>query len=228
MIKTILLDLDDTILDFKSCEKQALAASLTNFGIAFCNDDVSEYSRINDQMWKLLEKGQITREELKTQRFRLFLNRFDASVSPERFAETYMQNLSQTGVLIDGALELLQYLSQNYALYAVTNGYESTQRGRIAASGIAKYFDDIFISQLVGADKPQKVFFDYCAAHITGFSIKNTVLIGDSPTSDISGGNEYGLFTIRYNPKHLINPPEAMPKREVYSLSEIPALLLSL
>lgn len=228
MVKTILIDLDDTIFDFKACEKQALSAVLVKLGLPFDDRDIADYSKINDSMWKLLEKGEITREELRTRRFLLFLERYGNPVDPAVFADLYMEMLSQTDVLLDGARELLEYLSENYRLYAVTNGYVKTQTGRIRKADIGKYFKDIFISQNVGAPKPQKKFFDYCAAHIPAFSIESTVLIGDSPTSDISGGNEYGIFTIRYNPKKEANPVDKQPKKEVYSLKDIPDLLLSL
>ena len=228
MIKTVLLDLDDTIFDFKACERQALSAALTKRGLSFCDDDIKDYSKINDKMWKLLEKGEIKREELRTRRFSEFLSRYKTPVDPSAFADLYMQMLAQTNVLIEGARPLLEYLSAHYDLYAVTNGYVQTQSGRINRADIGKYFKEIFISQIVGAPKPKKEFFDYCAAHIPAFSLADTVLIGDSPTSDISGGNAYGIFTIRYNPGRLENPPDVLPKREVYSLSELPALLRSL
>ncbi len=225
MVKTVLLDLDDTIFDFKACEKNALSAALTRCGLPFSAADIADYSKINDSMWKLLEKGEIKREELRTRRFELFLSRYDKSFDAAAFADLYMQMLSETDVLIDGARELLEHLSAHYALYAVTNGYFQTQMGRIRHADIGKYFKEIFISQVAGAPKPQKKFFDYCVARIPGFSLETTVLIGDSPTSDISGGNEYGIFTIRYNPGRLENPPDKLPQREVYSLSELPELL---
>ena len=228
MVKTVLLDLDDTIFDFKACERQALSAALTRCGLSFSAADIADYSKINDSMWKLLEKGEIKREELRTRRFELFLSRYKKPLDASAFADLYMQMLSKTDVLIDGARDLLEYLSAHYDLYAVTNGYVQTQSGRIRQANIGKYFKEIFISQLVGAPKPQKEFFDYCARHISSFSLETTVLIGDSPTSDISGGNEYGIFTIRYNPAGLENPPDKFPKREVRSLSELPELLRSL
>ena len=225
MVKRIFLDLDDTIFDFKACERQALSSSLSAFSLTFSNDDLSDYSKINDLMWKALEKGEITREVLRVKRFELFLARFSETIDATRFADTYMDNLSHTNVLIDGARDLLAFLSENYDLYAVTNGYVQTQNGRIQSADIGKYFKSIFISQSVGAVKPKKEFFDCCIRSIPGFSLAETVLIGDSPTSDIRGGNAYGITTIRYNPAHLDNPPDAIPDYEVYSLGEIPALL---
>lgn len=228
MIKTVFLDLDDTIFDFKACERQALAASLTKCAISFTDSDLSAYSEINDAMWKALERGEITRDELRVKRFEVFLSRFSLCLDAAQFADLYMDHLAATNVLIQGAREVLETLSKRYDLYAVTNGYEYTQRGRIRSADIGKYFKDIFISQCIGAVKPNKEFFDHCVRSIPDFDLSSTVLIGDSPTSDISGGNGYGLYTIRYNPEHLPNPEYAIPRSEVASLSEFPILLQSL
>lgn len=225
MIKTVFLDLDDTIFDFKACERQALSCSLAKCSLTFTKEDLSAYSEINDAMWKKLERGEITRDTLRIRRFEIFLSRFSTDIDPVFFGNLYMDYLATTNALIDGARDLLEVLSQSYDLYAVTNGYEYTQRGRIRSADIGKYFKDIFISQCVGAVKPKREFFDACVRTISTFDLSSTVLIGDSPTSDISGGNAYGLYTIRYNPHHLPNPENAIPRCEVSSLSEIPALL---
>lgn len=228
MIKYILLDLDDTIFDFKASEKQALSSALTSFGISYRNEDLSDYSKINDDMWKRFEREEITRECLKTKRFEIFLSRYSDPPSATEFAERYMQRLSETAVLIDGATEVLALLSAKYELYAVTNGYERTQMGRISASGIGRWLKGIFISETVGAAKPKKEFFDHCADHIEGFSREKSVLVGDSPTSDVKGGKAYGLLTIRYNPSGAPDPADAIPDRTIRSLQELPSLLSNL
>lgn len=228
MIKNVFLDLDDTIFDFKACERQALSEVLDSFCLSYSDADLAAYSAINDGMWKLLEKGKITREELMTKRFLLFLERYPNPPSSEVFADRYMEALSHTSALIDGAREVLEILSARYDFYAVTNGYERTQTGRIRSANIGGYFKQIFISQVIGAVKPKKEYFDYCTAHIEGFRLSDTVLIGDSPTSDIAGGKAYGLFSIRYNPAGLPDPEDIKPDRTVSSLYEIPILLASL
>ena len=227
MIKTVLIDLDDTIFDFKSCEKLALSRSLDRFSIAYCDEMLHRYSVINDAMWKKLERGEITREVLRVHRFELFLREYGVSdISFDSFADTYADELKNTGVLLPGAEELLADLSKQYALYAVTNGYVDTQMGRIRTAGIRKYFKEIFISQLVGYVKPSKGFFDHCKEKI-GFELSETVLIGDSLTSDIRGGVDYGIYTIWFNP-HGLTSDLVSPNAQVHSLSEIPGLLLSL
>ena len=227
MIKTVLIDLDDTIFDFKSCEKLALSRALERFSIAYDDDMLLRYSVINDGMWKKLEKGEITREVLRVRRFEMFLHEYGVfGISADAFADAYMAELMNTGVLLPGAEKLLAQLSARYDLYAVTNGYLDTQMGRIRTAGIGKYFREIFISQIVGYVKPSKGFFDHCKEKI-GFDVSETVLIGDSLTSDIRGGAEYGIYTIWFNP-HGRTADLVSPDAEVSSLEEIPRLLLSL
>lgn len=228
MIKMILFDLDDTLFDFKACERQALSAVLRAFSLPFDSSDLSDYSAINDRMWKKLEKGEITRDALRVDRFEIFLSRFPEPPSPIDFADRYMEALADTSALIEGARELLEYLSPRYALYAVTNGYVQTQRGRILKADIGKYFRDVFISQQVGFTKPKKEFFDYCAAHIPNFELSAVVLVGDSLTSDIAGGNAYGLTTVLYDPSGEKGDPAVRPDHVIRSLSELPPLLETL
>jgi len=228
MIKTILFDLDDTLFDFKECEREALSEALTSFDISFSREDISDYSLINDRMWKMLERGEITRETLRVKRFEVFLSRYPSSPSALAFAERYMEALSRTSALISGARELLEALRNDYALYAVTNGYELTQMGRLKSADLGKYFLGVFISQCIGFVKPKREFFDYCASHIPDFDLESTVLVGDSLTSDISGGKEYGLLTVRYNPKGDSGDPSIRPDYEIHTLDELPALLKKL
>lgn len=223
MIKTILLDLDDTIFDFAECEKQALSHSLLHFGIPFNEKDILVYHEINREIWKRLEKGEITREELRVRRFEDFLSKIGAKLSPLAMADEYAIALSETNALIPDAISFLEAVYRKYDVYAVTNGYEMIQKGRLRAANIERYFKEVFISQCIGAVKPSKGFFDHCR-QATGFDPLKTVLIGDSLTSDVKGGTEYGIYTIWYNPKGE-NAVSVFPNAEVRSLGEIPLLL---
>ena len=108
-----------------------------------------------------------------------------------------------------GAPELLEELYRKYRLYIVSNGTAKVQEGRIGSSGIAKYMDGIFISQILGANKPDKQFFDICFAEIPDFSLSETVIIGDSLSSDIKGGINAGITTVWFNPKRIENDSDS-------------------
>lgn len=231
MIENVFIDLDDTIFDFKACEKTALAQALTLYNIKFTDSDISTYSKINDDMWKMLEVGAISREELKHKRFDIFfsgLNVFD--IDTNEFANTYMDRLGYTDSLIVGALDLLNDLSSKYRLYAVTNGYKKNQIGRIKCAKIGKFFKKIFISQEIGHVKPEFEFFDYCFSRVPNFSRDRSILIGDSLSSDIKGGNLAGIKTIWYNPHYAQIPIgcDVLPDFIVNDLNEVVKIVDSL
>ena len=225
MVKTILFDIDETILDFKACEKKALAAALKDHGVSATDEMISSYSSINNKMWKKLERKEITRERLRIERFAEFFSLYDISADPERFADSYMTHLSQTGVFIKGARNVLKQLRRKFNLYAVTNGYIQTQRGRIEAAGLNKFFKDVFISEEIGNVKPEVAFFVKATAKIPNFDKSTCVLVGDSLTSDIKGGVAFGIRTIWIsggNPR----PPEAVkPDFTIRKITELPELI---
>lgn len=227
-INNILLDLDNTILDFNQAERHALARTLRKIGIEPTNQITSNYSDINLQHWKLLELGQISREELKVRRFSVFLDGLGSNASPEEAARTYESYLGQGHYFLEGAEELLANLYANYRLYLATNGIAHVQKGRIESAGIAPYFEEIFVSQLVGYNKPDVRFFDACFAKIPEFDRRETVIIGDSLSSDIQGGLNAGIHTIWFNLFGEENRSEIQPDHEVRHLDEIVPLLRSL
>lgn len=130
---------------------------------------------------------------------------------------------------MDGALELLQELHGKYRLYAASNGTYEVQRRRIEESGIKPYFEDFFISKKIGYHKPDKKFFDYCFAHIPDFKLEESVIVGDSLSSDILGGKNAGLTTIWYQRDRNITDHGAIhPDYRIFELSELPDLLKKL
>ncbi len=201
-IQNFFFDLDDTILDFHAAEHRAVSLTLEHFGVKPTEAMCALYSKLNLEQWKRLEKGEITRAEVKINRFARFFEQTGLDVVPEQAAKFYETHLSEGYFFMPHALELIQSLYGKYRLYIVTNGTARVQEGRIADAGIAKYFDGIFISELIGADKPSQAFFDACIEKIPDFCKEKTVLIGDSLSSDIHGGKAAGLYSVWYNPHH--------------------------
>ena len=222
--KAVFLDLDDTILDFHRSETDAIRRTLTLIGFEPTEETIALYSRINDAQWKKLEKGLATREEILTDRFRLFFEAVGFDHPAREARALYEKNLSETSFLLPGAEELLNRLSAVYRLIAVSNGTARVQSGRIARSGIARYFEAIFLSEEIGFTKPDPRFFDRCFASLPGLRRADAVMVGDSLSSDIAGGKNAGLPTVWYNPRGLI-PGEIVPDRAVSSLSEIPGAI---
>lgn len=226
MITTVLFDLDDTILDFHKAEQGALKKALQSIGVEPTEEILKRYSVINLSQWKLLELGKLTQEQVKVKRYRIFFEELGINASPEKTAKCYEENLAFQHELVDGAMELLQKLHQKYRLYAASNGTYEVQRQRIQESGIKPYFQDFFISKQIGFHKPDVKFFEYCFSHIKDFKKEETVMIGDSLTSDILGGKNAGLTTIWYQKdKKITDNGEIHPDYRIYSLGELPELL---
>lgn len=221
----VFLDLDDTILDFHKAEDFALRKTLTELAINPTDDMVSLYSRINDACWKKLEKGEMTRAEVLTGRFALFFEQIGVERDPDLTWHRYENNIADTDFLLPGAIDLLSELSDRYELYAASNGTASVQDRRIAKARIAPYFKEIFISQRVGFNKPDKRFFELCFAQIPAFDKHRAVIVGDSLSSDIRGGKNAGITTVWYNPHGKHAPEELTPDYEVSALESIPLVL---
>lgn len=224
MIEFVFFDLDDTLLDFKKAERIALKKALKDFGYNADDKAAARYSEINISQWKLLELGILTREEVKVRRYELLFEELGLDLDAHKVTQAYENYLSQGHYFISGAQEIIERLSPIYRLYIVSNGASAVQESRIKSSGIEKYFNDIFISQNIGFDKPDARFFEHCFESIDGFEKERAVIIGDSLTSDIKGGINAGISTVWYNPRKA-TVGEIIPDYEINVLSQLPELL---
>jgi 2-haloacid dehalogenase len=192
-----------------------------------CDDaTVALYAEINDGHWKRLEKGETTRDRLRTERFGDFFRVMDFHGDPARMANDYEESLSRQRFLLDGALELIQGLYGLCGLYVVTNGLAKVQKSRFGGCPLAHYFDSCFISEEMGCAKPEKRFFDQVAAAIPDFEPAAAIVIGDSLSSDIQGGVNAGLDTCWYNPANKPAPPHLPITYTVTRLSDIRGVIL--
>ena len=205
----ILFDADGTLLDFSRGESEAVSETMEIAGIEPTEERIQAYSEINDAMWKMLERGEIERKVLLYKRFEVFCERFGFSADAEKMAVDYRICLSKKGHMLDGAEELLKRLSGKCRMFIVTNGVESTQMGRFARCVIPQYMEKIFVSEAVGYEKPDVRFFEKLSSEIEGFEKARAVIVGDSLTSDMRGGINYGIDTCWFAPNGK-NPPEGM------------------
>lgn len=225
MIKNILLDLDDTLLDFSMAERIALTRTLLHYGIDPAQETIARYHTINEAQWRLLEQGVLTGNEVKYRRFKLFLEEIGAALDPAEISAWYERMLGIGHYFVPGAEAMLEKLSTDYRLYLVSNGFVHIQNPRIESAHIAHYFNHIFISQEVGYDKPNPRFFNICFSKIPDFRREETLIVGDSLTSDISGGKNAGIRTVWFNPRGKHNGGPTRPDHEIGTLDELSELL---
>lgn len=228
MFEYLLIDLDDTIFDFRGQEKLALKQALTIFGIDPTDEVCHRYHLINKAHWERLERKEITREQVLVGRYAVLLQELGVDEDPVKLARTYEKCLSQGHLFLPGAVETLERLFGNYKLYIISNGTSHVQAGRLKSADISRYFEEIFISQDVGVNKPDKAFFDRCIAKIPGFQKEKALIVGDSLSSDILGGINAGIKTCWVNAQQKPANPQIPADYEIASLADLPALLASL
>ena len=220
--KFLLFDLDHTLLDFDAAEDVALTQLLKEEGVADIQSYKDYYVPMNKSLWKDLEEKKITKQELVNTRFSKMFSHFGIEKDGVYLAERYQFYLAQQGQVFSGAMELLDSLiDRGYELYAATNGITTIQTGRMAQSGLAPYFNQVFISEQLQTQKPDALFYEKIGQQIDGYSKEKTLMIGDSLTADIQGGNNAGIDTIWYNPHHLENNTQAQLTYEVDSYQDL-------
>lgn len=220
--KYLLFDADDTLLDFKSAEKNAFYNLLSEKGLEPTPLLHKLYSDINQSVWERFEKGTVTKEDIGVTRYREFLEKIGYEADAADFDLTYHRFLGFQGEIIEGADKVCEKLFRlGYSINVVTNGFADTQKRRFSLSGLNKYIDRFFVSESIGVQKPEKGFFDYVFKEL-GFPDKNNCLIiGDSLTSDILGGKNAGIDTCLFNPRKRVINTDIVPTYTVSSLEEI-------
>lgn len=220
--KFLFFDLDHTLLDFDAAEDIALTQLLEEEGVEDIQAYKDYYVPMNKLLWKDLEQKKITKSELINTRFAKLFAHFGIEKDGSYLAERYQFFLSKQGQTFPGVEDLLKKLiSQGYELYAATNGITYIQTGRLEQSGIAPYFKEIFISEQLHTQKPDAEFYEKIGACIPNFNKNHALMIGDSLSADIQGGQNAGIDTVWYNPQHLENTTQLHPTHEVHSYKDL-------
>ena len=225
MYEFLFLDLDDTILDFHKAERIAIGKTITEFGVEPTEEILNLYHHINKAHWEMLERGELTREQVLVNRFGVLFERLGVSVDAPKCAKAYEKNLSMGHWFLPGAEEAVEYLSKRYRLFLASNGTAVVQKGRMTSANLYRFFEKVFVSQEIGHNKPSKAYFDGCFSQIEGFDPKKAIIVGDSLTSDILGGNNAGIATCWVNPSHAPLKEGIRVDYEIEALSQLPALL---
>jgi 2-haloacid dehalogenase len=222
----VLFDADGTLLDYKRSESYALGNALVSLGLDSKSIDyVSRYRAINKTLWGELEKGKLSPGELRVLRFEKLFSEIGVRTDAPAFSKMYLDYLSQTGFLLPRAADVLEYLHKKYVLILITNGFQDVQYSRLKKAGIFEYFDPIIISEEVGAKKPDEDFFSETFRRVKNVEKSAALLVGDSLSSDILGGEQFGIDTCWYNPERVENNSEVSPTFEICDLSELYSIL---
>lgn len=219
---TLLWDVDGTLLDFEYSMRNSLRRCFGSIGRPLTEEMIEGYSRINDSYWKRLERGEVTKKELLSGRFRDFFAEYDLTgIDVDAFRKDYEAGLGNTYAFQDDALTVVKSLQGHYRQYVVTNGVTAVQENKLKLSGLSEVMDGIFISETIGSAKPSRVFFDYCLEHLEEKDKGKILIIGDSLTSDILGGIQAGIRTCWYNPEEKNPPLEYRADYEISVLQQV-------
>ena len=222
---TLLFDMDNTILDFSAAEHNAIVQTLQTFGAEPASEVVTLYSAINDVLWKRLEKGAVSRDEVIHGRFEVLCHALGLPCDGAQWQTVYQSHLCQGHTYLPGARELLERLQGQYAIYLLTNGLAATQHPRLRDSGLENLVQGTFISEEIGWQKPDRRFYEVCFSRIPDFDPAAALIIGDSLTSDIAGGNNAGIDTCWYNPAGAVNDRGVHVDYEIRALSDLEEIL---
>ena len=227
MIEFLFLDLDDTILDFHKAERLAVAKTLRSFGLEPTEAVLNRYHEINIAHWQMLERGELTRDQVLVNRFGVLFETLGKTVDATLCARIYEKNLSIGHYFLPGAEEAVKRLHEKYRLFLASNGTATVQHSRMTSAGLYPYFEKVFISQKLGYNKPSKAYFQACYAQIPDFDPKKALMVGDSLSSDILGGINGGMATCWVNPEHK-KAGDIVPDYEIENITQLEALLETL
>lgn len=221
----LLFDADGTLFDYDKAEATALEQTFQALGAPYQPDYLPAYRRVNSQMWRAFERGEIAQARLKLRRFELLSEAIDMPLDPAQFSDTYLSQLGQNAQLIDGAEAMLQALSGQVNMMLITNGLHAVQRSRYALSPLPAYFADIVISEEVGVAKPAPGIFDIAFEKMGNPAKDRVLIIGDSLSSDMAGGISYGIDACWFNPEGRAQDGQVGITHEIRSLSELPDIV---
>lgn len=224
MKKVILIDIDDTIFDFEKCSYEAFKNTLTCLNIEFKKDYFNEFLSIDKSLWKKQKSGLLSVEDVLLKRAKLITNHLNIESSSIIFKENFSKNLANSHIEVDGARNLIFYLSKKYKLCAASNGLYKMQEKRLKLSNLDNHFYRLYISDKISYEKPDSRFFSYI---FNDLSLKKNevIMIGDSINSDIIGAYNFGIESIFFNKKKERNIKNALYSCKVDNLTDIKNIL---
>lgn len=225
--RTILLDADDTLLDFQKAEAQGIREAFSIHRLPYSEEILKLYSSVNKKCWEEFELGLLTKPQLLWERFRRLFALLHINADAQQVCRTYEEELGKGAFLTDGAYETCRILSQHCRLSIVTNGVAKIQYSRLSKSGLDRFITDVFISEEIGHQKPQKAYFDKVFEDLGNPLKEELLLVGDSLSADMRGGTEAGIDTCWYNPHKKEKPENMKISYVIDDIRKLPELIFT-
>lgn len=220
MTKILFFDIDNTLLDFALCSREAMEESFAEWGLEFASPMFEVFTTVNDGLWQQVERGELTVEKLWKIRWNLIFDRIGICGDGEKFEKLFHSKLEKSHIPVSGAKEILETLAGRYRLFAASNAPSGQQEYRLEKAGMLGYFEGLFISGEIGETKPSRAFFDKCIS-LSGGKRDEIMMIGDSLSADIAGAMNAGIGSCWFNPHGKPLTGEYVPDRIISSLAEL-------
>ena len=221
----LIFDADGTLFDFRLGERTALQWTTRKYGIEYSTRLHDIYSAISSDLWGRFERGETTLKHLRVERFDRLFSELGIGTDAEAFNVDFMNDLGQQTQLLPGAGDVVSDLASRFRLLLATNGIAVVQRSRFSRSSIREFFEDVVISDEIGVAKPQTAYMDVAFSKMGEPPKSEVLMIGDSLSSDIAGGANYGIDTCWYNPRGLPLDGSPKPTYEIFDLTEIESIV---
>lgn len=224
--EVIIFDADETLFDFRKSEREALKNTMIEFKIDYDeNYHLKVYKDINTAIWKEFEDGILLQKNLNVERFKRLLSKLNLNFDEIEFSKSYVKHLSYASFLYNDSLLLIESLYKEFKLIIITNGLKDVQDNRIRKSIIGKYFEDVVVSEEVEVSKPDPKIFEHALNNIKHTDKSKVLMVGDSLTSDIQGGINFGIDTCWFNPNNIIKKTAIEPTYEISNLMDLKNIL---
>lgn len=224
MYQAVFIDIDDTLLDFKKSSALALQNCMLEFELGYDEGIYVAFYEIDSRLWQLQKQGEISVAQVLDKRFELLVAEQSWNMNPLRLSKSFQKHLAKSAVLMEGALEVLEYLVDKYKIYAASNGILEMQISRLRLAGLYGFFTDIWVSDAVGVEKPNALFFKYALSKST-FKAEEVLFVGDSWEADIRGAQSVGIdscYVVTHD-EPIVNEPA--PTYWIRSLMDLKDLL---
>jgi len=212
---------DNTLLDFEKCSIAAMRQGFEEWGIPYSDKVYETFLPTNTALWQAMERGEITQQDIFDTRWNKIFAVLGIEADGIDFEARFRRGLHEGAELVEGAPEILAYLSERYPLYVVSNGPQHQQEYRLEKAGLRKWLTRVFTSEWAGANKPERLFFERCFAELPGLDPADCMIVGDSLTADIAGGTAFGMQSCWFNFKGLPVPEDLQADHWVGSLAEL-------
>ncbi|KRG09910.1 YjjG family noncanonical pyrimidine nucleotidase [Staphylococcus sp. NAM3COL9] len=220
--KSLLIDFDDTIVDFHDAESHAFFKMAGRYKMIANHEDLKTFMKVNQAHWEAFQINKLTKEEVLSKRFEVYFDLHEMIVDGKEADHIFRDELAKAPIkFFPHTVETLKHLKQNHDLYIVTNGVLETQTRRIEKAKFGQLFKGVFVSEQTGYQKPMPEFFDYVFKEIGEDKRDNAIIIGDSMTSDILGGKNAQIDTCWFNPRNKMNETDIKPDYTITSLNEL-------